>query len=86
MALAEGWTTTPAGAMARATAEIRGSCPRSVARRLRATDGGLFGRPVPLCVALCQRRSCADALSPLVGRRGGRAVVSEPLEQDELTG
>ena len=83
MALAEGMDADPAGAMARATAKFEALArQRGTAPFVRLTAAFSDGQ------RLYALRYASDDLAPTLyhrwsDRRGGRAVVSEPLEQDE---
>ena len=83
MALAEGMDADPAGAMARATAKFEALArQRGAAPHVRLTAAFSDGE------RLYALRYASDDNAPTLyhrwsERRGGRAVVSEPLEQDE---
>ena len=83
MALAEGLDQDPAGAMARATANFEILArQRGIAPYVRLTAAFSDGH------RLYALRYASDEQAPTLyhrwsDRRGGRAVVSEPLEQDE---
>ena len=83
MALAEGLDHDPAGAMARATAKFEALArQRGTAPFVRLTAAFSDGQ------RLYALRYASDDLAPTLYHRwsdgrGGRAVVSEPLEQDE---
>ncbi len=83
MALAEGLDQDPAGAMARATAKFEALArQRGTLPHVRLTAAFSDGQ------RLYALRYASDEHAPTLyhrwsDRRGGRAVVSEPLEQDE---